>query len=180
MSAGIAWSLAVLVLLAAPELQARDARSLEYQVKAAFLFNFARFTEWPPASFSSPGAPFVLGVLGEDPFGDNLEQTVSGKSVHSRPLLVKRAATLQELGDCHILFVAGSEKRRLPEILEALKSRAVLTVSDVDDFVRSGGMIRLLPKGDTIRFEINARSAQEVGLKISSKLLRLAENNRDS
>lgn len=174
------WCLVLLVLLAARAPAAGERRSLEYQVKAAFLYNFARFTEWPDDAVGGQDAPFVLGILGEDPFGNNLEQTVSGKQVNDRPLVIRRGGTLEDIGPCHILFVSESENRRLTEILAGVASRPVLTVGESDDFTQRGGMIRLLRKADRVRFEIKARVAERAGLKISSKLLRLADNYRDT
>ena len=143
----------------------------EYQVKAAFLYNFAKFVEWPDPRGR---APFVIGVLGDDPFGDVLEQTVTGKTVKSREFAVRRLADAAEAPRVDILFIASSEKSRLPEVLGRLRGSSVLTVGDTDNFVGRGGMVGFRTNGNVVRFDINLRAATRAGLRISSQLLRLA------
>lgn len=169
----------VLVLLGTGALFARDARDLEYQVKAAFIYNFARFTDWPETAFADRTSALVLGVLGTDPFGDNLEQTVKDKQVNQHPILIRRGATLADIGPCHVLFISSPEMRNLPHHLRQLAGKPVLTIAEAEDFRVHGGMIRLFKKQDTISFEINTEATTKANLKVSSKLLRLAENHRD-
>jgi len=156
-------------LLLAGGLSAQTA-GLEYQVKAAMLYNFAKFVEWP----EDDRGPLVVGVLGKDPFGGVLEETLRDKTVHGRPIVVRKYHTLGELGASHILFIARSEKKFVPEILEPLHKLGVLTVADIDQFAQSGGAIGFTIDGGRIRFEINLEAARRAGLEISSKLLRLA------
>ncbi|HZS46541.1 MAG TPA: YfiR family protein [Blastocatellia bacterium] len=146
------------------------------QVKAAFLYNFAKFIDWPADAFSSDSSPIVIGVVGNDPFGGALEQTTSGRSVNGRPIAIKRLRLGQDLRDCHILFVSVSEKRQLTAVMLSVKQASVLTVGDMDEFIDEGGVIRFLLEGDRVRFEINLAAAERARLKISSKLLSLAKS----
>src|SRR5215470_11378348 len=107
----------------------------EYQIKAAFLFNFAKFVEWPPTAFSDPAAPLILGIVGQDPFGPDLELTVMGKTVNNRPLVIKRFPNRQTREPCHILFVSQSEQDHLTQILAVVRSSATLTVSETEQFL---------------------------------------------
>jgi hypothetical protein len=162
------------ILSSAPLVRAQEAGPSEYQVKAAFLFNFAKFVEWPTQTLAQAGSPFIIGVIGENPFDGDLEQTVKGKSVNGHPFEVKQIKALSELKGCHILFISKSERGRLPEILNAISTSNVLTVSEMDRFLQSGGMINFVREGNKIRFEINDDAARQAGLRISSKLLNLA------
>lgn len=154
---------------------ASEAQSpTEYQVKAAFLYNFAKFVEWPARSFPMAGAPFTLCVVGEDPFGSDLEEITQGKTVNERKLVTRRVKKTQEREPCHILFISPSEEERLGEILRAVGNSSVLTVSDIEKFSQSGGIIRFTQDGNKIRFEINLDAAERAGLRISSRLLKLA------
>jgi len=146
----------------------------EYEVKAAFLFNFMQFVEWPADASTHAGAPLLIGVLGEDPFGSLLENTIQGETIRGRPLTIKRKRHVADLKDCQLIFVCRSEMPRLREIVGALRGFPVLTVSDAEQFCRNGGMIGLIHEGGRIRFEINQEAAERCGLTISSKLLRLA------
>jgi hypothetical protein len=154
---------------------AQTAPSREYQVKAVFLFNFAQFVEWPPAVFAGANSPIVIGVLGEDPFGAYLDETVRGEKVDNRPLEVQRYRRVDDIKTCHVLFISRSEGNRLEQILVSLKDRSLLIVGDGDDFVQRGGMIRLATAQNRIRLIINVEAAKAANLTISSKLLRSAE-----
>ncbi|HYM10026.1 MAG TPA: YfiR family protein [Bryobacterales bacterium] len=151
---------------------APPAASLEYQVKAAFLYNFAKFVEWP--ADKPGGGPFVVGVLGKDPFGAALDQAFGGKTINGRAPQIWRITGVAEARQCQILFVSSSEAKRLPEILGTLRSASVLTVSEIEDFAESGGMIRLRTEENKVRLEINVDAATQAGIRISSKLLALA------
>jgi len=146
----------------------------EYQIKAAFLYNFAKFVEWPPDAFADPHAPIVLGIVGEDPFGGVLDKIVLGKTVNGRGLVIKRLKLGPDLRNCHILFLNSSEKKHLAPILESLQGSSVLTVGETDRFAQSGGVINFIFEENKVRFEINSETAARAGLKISSKLLALA------
>ena len=159
-----------------PSGRAQSETPNEYQVKAAFLYNFAKFVEWPPDAFAGPQAPIVLGIVGEDPFGDALREIISGKTVNGRSFLIKRLKLGPELHGCHILFISSSEKKNLARIFESLKGSSVLTVGETDQFVQSGGAIKLFLEGNNVRFEINVGAASLARLKISSKLLALARS----
>jgi hypothetical protein len=167
--AAITWSIFVNYLRAQP------SSSLEYEIKAAMLYNFAKFVEWPPAARTDAQAPIVVGVLGQDPFGAVLDDTMRDKSVYGRSILVRRFRTLADLDPCHVLFISRSERKRVPEILRSLQKSSVLTVSDAERFAGLGGIIGFTLRGNRIRFEINNDAARRAGLKISSKLLRLAK-----
>jgi hypothetical protein len=153
----------------------QPAPSAEYQVKAVFLFNLAQFVDWPPKAFPEPGAPLVIGVLGEDPFGSYLDETLRGETVHNRPLILQRYRRVSEIRICHVLFISRSESDRLEQIFASLRGRSVLTVGDSDDFITRGGMIRLVTEKNKIRIRINVNAVRAAGLTISSKLLRLAQ-----
>lgn len=148
----------------------------EYQVKAAFLYNFAKFVDWPGDAFKS-GGPFVIGVVGDDPFGSDLDDTVSGKSIDDRRIEVKRFKRVSDIQSCHILFVCRSEKSRVDKILDKVSGSRTLTVGDMGQFLQRGGMINFIMEDQKVRFEINADSAQRAGLKISSKLLQLSRRS---
>ena len=167
-------SLSLVWLLAPGGGRAQESPPTEYQLKAAFLLNFAKFVEWPPAAFAEATSPIVLGVLGENPFGNVLEQTIRGKTINNRPLVTRVFSSSAEATNCHILFISASEKARLPEILATLRTASVLTVGETDRFTESGGMINFVRQGNKTRFQINEAAAKNVGLKISSKLLSLA------
>jgi hypothetical protein len=154
---------------------ARAATPKEYQVKAAFLFNFAQFVEWPAQAFPEAKAPLVIGVLGEDPFGDYLDELVRGENVNNRPLVVRRYSRVEDVGTCHVLFISQSETRNSRKIFTDLNGRNVLTVGDIENFVASGGMIGFASDKGRIRLRINVEAAEASGLRISSKLLRAAE-----
>ena len=176
---GVAFALSALsVLLVAGEgavsAQQVSARKFtEYQIKAAFVFNFMQFVEWPAGPSSDARTPLLIGVLGDDPFGAALEETIRGETVHGRPLTVRRKRDAAELKDCQLVFVCRSEKAQVREILGALRGGSILTVSDMEHFCRSGGMIGLVNEGGKVRFEINQAAAEQDNLKVSSKLLRL-------
>ena len=169
------WCVVCGLLLGGLDASAQTAPSREYQVKAVFLFNFAQFVEWPPAAFASANSPIVIGVLGENPFGTYLDETVRGEQVNNRPLAVQRYRRVDEIKTCHVLFISRSETNHLEQILASLKGRSILIVSDDEDFVQRGGMIRLATVQNKIRLIVNVDAAKAANLTISSKLLRAAE-----
>ena len=164
-----------LLLLGGLDGSAQTGPSREYQVKAVFLFNFAQFVEWPPAAFAGASSPLVIGILGGDPFGAYLDETVRDEKVNNRPLEIQRYRRVDEIKTCHVLFISRSETSRLEQILVSLKDRSILIVGDGDDFVQRGGMIRLATAQNKIRLIINVDAAKAANVTISSKLLRAAE-----
>lgn len=161
-------------------LGAQDASpDLEHQVKAAFLYNFARFVEWPPDTASGVGS-FVIGVLGPDATSRALELTVQGKSVGGRTIQVRPVKTHEEATRCHMLFLGSESPERLAGVLKAVRGSAVLTVGDSDAFSREGGIVNFVMRDHHVRFEVNTDAAERAGLKISSKLLQLAIIVRDN
>jgi hypothetical protein len=156
-------------------LAAQSGPTPEYRLKAVFLFNFAQFVEWPASAFPEPGTPLVIGVLGEDPFGAYLDETVRGERVDDRALTVRRYRRGEEIGACHILFISRSEQGHLDQLLDSLRGRSVLTVSDAERFASRGGMIRFVTEQNRIRLRVNLEAARAANLTISSKLLRPAQ-----
>ena len=147
----------------------------EYQVKAVFLFNFTQFVEWPVDAFPEPQTSFIIGILGKDPFENYLEQTVTGEKVNGHPLVIRHYKNIEEIKTCHILFINQAEINKQDQAIINLKGKFILTVSDGNDFIQRGGMIRFITKDNKIQIEINPDAARESNLTISSKLLRIAE-----
>ena len=162
-----------LTVLFLPAGRAGAQEANEYEVKAAYLYNFARFVEWPDNVSLDPNGPLVIAILGRDPFGGEIDRFIQGKTVNGRRLVIKRFSSLEAYEQCHILFVSSSEKRNLPRILAAVRNSGVLTVSETDRFAQIGGIINFITIENSIRFEINQAAAERVGLKISYKLLSL-------
>lgn len=147
----------------------------EYQVKAVFLFNFVQFVEWPATAFPDEESPLVISVLGKDPFGNYLDETVKGEKTNGHPVIVTRYQKPEEVKPCHILFINISREDQLTKTLELLKGKHILTVSDTRTFNRRGGMIQFVTTENKVRFQINLEATKNANLVISSKLLRLAE-----
>ncbi len=145
----------------------------EYEVKAAFLFNFTKFVTWSDVA-ADADAPFVIAVLGDDPFGDALS-ALTKKTAQGRPIVVQRVSGLDSLKNCRLLFISSSAGPRLPSILRAAHARNILTVGDMERFAARGGIIGLVLQRDRVGFEINVDSARQSGISISSKLLSLAK-----
>lgn len=150
-------------------------RPTEQQIKAAVVLKFGRFVEWPAGTFADSTSPMTIAVLGRDAIGQSLDKMVAKLTGNVRPVQVVRVERLEDLPTCHVLFISTSENRRLARILEALGDRSVLTVGDMEWFARGGGMIRLRFENERMRMRVNLQAAQEAGLKISSRLLHLAE-----
>jgi hypothetical protein len=151
---------------------APPAESLEYPVKAAYIYNFSRFVEWP--ADGQRGSSVEICVFGEDPFGRALERAIANKSLNGRPLLVARIERLKDLRPCPILFVSSSEAERVGDVLAAIRGAPVLTVGESENFARLGGVVGFFLDGGRVRFEINLAAAADARLKISSQLLRVA------
>lgn len=150
----------------------------EYPVKAAFLFNFAKFVEWPADVLKGPEDPISICVLGQNPFGGALEDVVHNKTVANRSFAIRQVLNGQQASKCQIVFVTASERKRFRSLLEELKGRSILTVGEADDFVANGGIINFKLKDARVRIEIDASAAERAKLHISSKLLSLAEITR--
>jgi hypothetical protein len=147
----------------------------EYAVKAAFLFNFTKFVEWPDGTFEGPHAPIVIGIIGEDPFGDSLMRIVAGQKVQGRAVVIIKYRRGDDLRRCHILFISASEGQRSAQILAGLKDASVLTVSDLDGFAEAGGVMQFVMQESRVRFVVNLDAATQVKLRVSAKLLALAQ-----
>jgi len=145
----------------------------EYQIKAAYLYYFSTFVDWPSNTYARTGESLVIGVLGEDPFGAVLDETLRGKSVNNRKIVVRRFANIKDARDSHVLFISNSERDRLPSILKALEGASVLTVGDLDRFASRGGQIAFRTEDKKVRFDINVAAVQRAHLKISAQLMKL-------
>ena len=151
--------------------------SSEYLIKAGFIFNFAKFVEWPATAFAQPDSPIVIGILGTDPFGTIIDQIVQNKKIGTRGFVVKRlkwGTDVKELRDCKILFVSASEKAHIDEVVQTVKGQPILTVGETPGFAERGGMIRFTVEDNRVRFEVNVEAAHQAELTISSRLLTLA------
>ena len=167
---GISLGLALLVLAPA---RAQVAAS-EYEVKAAFLYNFTKFVEWPESAFRDEIDPFWICVVGDDPFGKSLRAVVEGQEVEGRQIKLRPMNDLQDPTGCHLLFLGRTERQRTADVLAAAREGNVLTVGEAEGFLEQGGVIQFTLDNGKVRFDINPGAAERVGLKISSKLLRLA------
>jgi hypothetical protein len=148
----------------------------EYRVKAAILYNIARFVEWPSDAFADGVSPVVVCVVGVDPFGVTLDDVLQGRTVKGRPVAIRR---LHDLGrGCHVVFIAYSEQKRIDDIIEQLGSTHVLSMSEVDRFTQRGGVIGFTTVGDRVQFDINVSAAERAELTVSSRLVALASSVR--
>ncbi|MPZ45234.1 MAG: DUF4154 domain-containing protein [Betaproteobacteria bacterium] len=172
-----AWHILLIGLLGALTwgigLPVAAAERPEHEVKAAFLYNFGKYVRWPKSA-PAPDTPFVIALLGADPFGAALDEIVRGNRIDDRPVTVKRVSKVSELGACEVLFIGASEDARLEKILAELPKAPILTVGDMPRFVERGGMIGLVAANRRVQFEVNADAAERAGLVLGSQLLRLA------
>jgi hypothetical protein len=172
--------LALAALLLGPEAGPAPAAALgpglptEYEVKAAYLFNFAKFVEWPPDAFKDGAAPFVIAVVGHDPVGAALDQILAGKSVNGHPVQVLRVTDPDQARGAHIVYVGAPGGASMTPALRRVSREGVLTVGDGEDFATRGGIIGFRTQDRRVRFDINAQRAEQAGLKLSSQLLKLA------
>jgi len=157
-----------------PFLHAQESRPGEYQVKAAYLYNFIRFVEWPAAPAAVKNGPLAVCVLGKDPFGPALDSILSGEVIGGSSLVAKRISKPEDALACRVVFVGASEESHLKDILTVLDKASVLTVSDIPKFSERGGMIEFVLDGDKVRFEVNVSNARDAGLTVSSDLLKVA------
>jgi len=149
--------------------------SNEYRVKAVFLYNFTQFVEWPATSFSSANAPFVIGILGDDPFGASIDETVANEKIGGHQLVVQRFRDVKDVKNCQILFINYADAERVKENLLLFTNHNTLTVGEAPNFVKTGGMIRFFTEKNKIRLQINPEAAKAAELTISSKLLRVSD-----
>lgn len=168
-----------LTLVTAREVIAQRSRPTQYDVEAAYLYQFGRFVRWPVRRPEAEGPKsFSICVLGRDPFGKVLDGTVKGENMNGMSLVAKRVASAQEAVDCQVLFVSSSQEGELARDLDALRGAPVLTASDLPDFLRRGGMIQFVLIDNRVRFEINVGNAERAGLTVSSQLLKVAVSVR--
>jgi hypothetical protein len=159
-----------------PALRAQQHKSgLEYKIKAAFLYNFTRFVNWPPKAFPSPNEPFVIGIIGKDPFGTYIDEIIKGEKVGERPIQVKRCQDIKDVTGCQILYINIPEQSRVKEIIAKTDQDNTLTVSDVNGFISCGGHFFFFKENNKVRIEINMEATKKSQLEISSKLLSIAK-----
>lgn len=163
----------LILLLAAPAELAGGSAPTEHEVKAAFLYNFAKFVKWPDEA--TRGSRFVVAILGEDPFGDVVDKTFAGKTLLEKPIEIRRCKTVEAAKDAQILFIGSSPGGTLDDLLRSVGDAGILTVGETKGFTDHGGMIGFRLNDGTVRFEINLRQAERAGLKVSSQLIRLAQ-----
>ena len=162
--------------------QAQTSPYTPYQHKALYLFNFAKYTEWPKEAFTDDNAPFVLGILGQDPFKSVID-IIRGKTIKGRRLVVKKFSSIQEVTNCHLLFICSSETNNLAQILHAVDHLSILTISEADGFIEHSGMINLVAEQKTagtqvVAFEINQAAAEKANLRLDTQLLKLARRTK--
>jgi hypothetical protein len=165
----LAWS-----LIGVSSLPAQQPKPTAYEVKAAYLYNFGKFVEWPAKVTAGNNEPFTICVLGRDPFGASLDSTIAGEAIDGRSVLAKRFSKPQETLNCRVLFISSSEDAQLQEVLATLEKTSVLTVSDIPQFAKRGGMIQFVEDANKVRFEVNLTVAERAGLTLSSQLLKVA------
>lgn len=175
------WCIAVglaCLLVATSSVCAQSTKPTDYQVKAAYLYNFGRFVEWPANIAAAKGDAFTVCVLGQDPFGKTLDAILAGETIGGKSVIARRISTPEESAHCQILFMSAVEGNRVDKILETLDKEAVLTVSDMPEFSQHGGMIQFVLEGKRVRFEVNLAATQHAGLTLSSELLKVATTVR--
>lgn len=165
----------LIVIIHVSNCAAQSTEPSEAQIKVAYLYNFAKLIEWLPESFKDANTPITLCVVGAEPFGGILEQSLAGRTANGHKLVSLRLNASDNFKACHILFISSSEKNRLPQILEALNGANVLTVGEMPQFAKSGGMINFFKEEKRVQFEINVEAVERAKLKISSRLLALAK-----
>lgn len=162
----------------APDGYAGQRKPTEYEIKAAYLYNFGKFVTWPDSSREVKSAAFTICVLGHDPFGAALDSTLAGQTVNGKNVAIERIENLEGEHDCRILFISSSKDKELKQVLSQLARAGILTVSDIPDFSQRGGMIQFVLEGDRVRFEVNLTPVENAGLALSSELLKVAATVR--
>jgi len=166
--------MALMVCLLWADTHAQSDKPSEYHVKAAFLYNFANFVEWPESAFSDSTAPFIIGIIGKDPFGDALVQIVKGESVGRHKIEIRHWNSVEEIGHCHILYTMLGARQLLEAIFEKTTGSTVLTVGEAENFAAIGGILGFISDNNRVRFEVNIGAAERANLTISSKLQKVA------
>jgi hypothetical protein len=169
----------LLVVACSATLQSQSAKPGEYEVKAAYLYNFGKFVRWPD-NVPAEGQPFSICVMGKDPFGKTLDAILDGGSWQGKPIAAKRILSTDEASTCNILFISSSEPEKWVEILPVVQKLPILTVSDSPLFSRRGGMIEFILTENRVRFEVNVSAAEKAGLNINSQLLKIATRVRQT
>jgi hypothetical protein len=164
----------VWLLIVVPGLSGQNLKATDYQVKAAYLYNFGRFVDWP-VNTTAKAEVFTVCVLGRDPFGPVLDHALAGETIGGKNVVARRISSPQESSICQILFLGSAEESRLSKIIEAANKDAVLTVSDMPQFSERGGMVQFVVEDKRVRFEVNLTAAQNAGLTLRSELLRVAK-----
>ena len=168
-----AWSLALLVAVLGQHVLYSQGVS-EYEVKAAYLFNFVKFVEWPSGTFSNDSVPIRMCILNDVPFGLQLTEAVRNKTIKSRPIIVVPVKTVEESRACQVLFISVPQSRQASQLISVLQGTSTLTVGETRDFLEEGGIINFVLREHQVHFEVNHKAAMQAGLRISSKLLSLA------
>jgi YfiR/HmsC-like len=182
---GRLWIIAIVVTLFAslsnslPAGQQSNAPT-EYQVKAAFLFNFAKFIDWPQTTFLNSESPFFICIVGEDRFGREIDSSLSSKTIENRAVVVEHSGQVAEARHCQMVFVSSSEKQRVPQVLSGLRGTNALVVGETDGFAAAGGAIQFDLDENRVHFLINTDAADRAGLTVSSRLLSLARIIHDA
>ena len=153
------------------------ANPSEYQVKASFLYNFARFIQWPDDRFSDENSPIRILIAGNDPFGIDIDKTVEGKRVNGRRIEIRRSQEINTLEFCHILFIKPDKKEEMVKILESVKNESILTVGETEGFLQAGGILNFIIRDNRVRFIINPEAASRSRIWVSAQLLKLASMN---
>ena len=165
----------LIIILVLSALPATAQVSREFQIKAVFLYNFAQFTEWPESVFPNEKSPIVIGIVGPDPFGTTLTETVHSETIQGHPLLIEHYAHAADVKTCHILFISQPEIRHCDEIIKSVKEKPVLTVADTDSAASAAAVIRFVVENNKVHFRVNAEAARAANISLSSKLLRVAD-----
>jgi len=165
---------ALVGMLLAASLPAQKSKPTENELKAVYLLNFARFTQWPPTAGIEKTGSFLICVIGQDPFGASLDAVLVGESIGGNPVVAKRISKPQDASSCQVLYVSSSEESQLKDVLSALGKASVLTVSDIPQFSRRGGIVQFVMENNRVRFEVNLANANGAGLNLSSELLKVA------
>lgn len=160
---------------AQPDPEASLPPSVEYQIKADFVYTVAKFVDWPDKAFAGPGAPLTFGIVGSDVVADAIGQALRGKKVHERPIRTVRITDLRRALECQIVYVSDSDPARVKALLEEVEKSSILTVGEGADFAERGGILGIRMRDTLVQFEVNMRSAERAGITISSKILRLGE-----
>lgn len=147
----------------------------EYRLKAAFIYNFLPYIEWPAEDFPAANSPLIIGIMGTDPFGKEIDDTFRDKRINNRDVVIRRFKSADKIMPCHVLFVSRSERDRVDEVLRAVHGKSVFSISDIEGFAQAGGTLQFFLEGNKLRFEINPNAAKRARLQVSSKLLRLAK-----